>query len=316
GAAAALAGAGAEGAAPAVAGTSAEGAAAALAGAGAESAAPAVARAGAEGAAAAVAGASAECAAAEASRRAQFIQSLDPRAQWIFYMLFSAGILIQNDWLGLAAGAVATALLGFAVHIPVHPRIPFVIPFSVLIVISCLLSGLHIGAKGSLSFDDVPALETLFRLLPILLVMAVGGWYAAASSFTKVNKALQQTLAFFSRFKLPVEAISLSASLLLRFLPLIIKETKRFVRIAKARGKDAFTGKRIRLRHLPAMLIPMIISLLQLASEISLALQARGYNQVTSVPLVRSKLRMSRNDWLVAAAGITVFAAFYAIRML
>ena len=68
----------------------------------------------------------------------------------------------------------------------------------------------------------------------------------------------------------------------------------------------------MRLRDLPAMFVPLLLSLLQLASDLSLALEARGYalkgRRRTSAVI----LRMNRQDWTAAGAGLALLALLLA----
>jgi energy-coupling factor transport system ATP-binding protein len=110
-----------------------------------------------------------------------------------------------------------------------------------------------------------------------------------------------------------VEAISLTGSLLLRFIPVLRKEAGRFNRIAKSRGKRVRRSGTVGLRDLPVMIVPLLLSLLQMASDLSLALEARGYTLRGMRRTAAITLRMKHPDWLAVAAGGALLAILLAL---
>ncbi|MDT2247031.1 energy-coupling factor transporter transmembrane component T [Paenibacillus larvae] len=101
---------------------------------------------------------------------------------------------------------------------------------------------------------------------------------------------MEQGLAALSRIGLPVEALALAASLILRFVPVISGEWKRFARIAQARGKNGRRKEAPGIRDLRVMMVPLLFSLIRHAEALSFAMEMRGYTRLDKQFRVRDPL--------------------------
>ena len=175
-------------------------------------------------------------------------------------------------------------------------------PVFTLFLASELLSALQFGHSAHLmsihgfGFSALSALATSKSFLPILCVMELGLLLPATTSAKDMQLALTHLLAPLRSIRFPVEAFSLAAALLLRFIPVILQQLERFSRIAKARGKRTTRIGQIRIRDVPAVVIPLLLSILQLGEEFSLALEARGYKHTKQKLSHHRELHMQKLD--------------------
>jgi energy-coupling factor transport system ATP-binding protein len=188
------------------------------------------------------------------------------------------------------------------------------IPLFLFILLSMLISGIKVeqGVQLDLSASE----RTIFELLKILIVSMFGLSLAAVTSQLVMKHAIEHSLRGLSKFRLPVEAIALGCSLMLRFITLFLHEYRRFGKIVKARAKDRSKRNGIRFRHLPALFIPMIISLLQTASDLTTAMEARGMKSLKMRRTSGIRLQMVRRDWMVVLSGLLVFMMLAGMRYL
>lgn len=252
------------------------------------------------------------------------VHALDPRAKWAFYMLFSIGILLQDRWYGLCFAAIITIVAILLSKVTGRELMRVIKPFLYFILFSVLLSGVRFGEAnvatqlhiGSVGFNVDPALYTLKQLIKILLVMALGVLLSATTSQLRMKRGLEQSLTALKRFKLPVEAFSLAASLMLRFIPVIMRELERFSRITRARGKSSAKLGALRLRDVNVIVIPLLLSVLQLGEDLSLAMEARGYARFGIKRTASIQLRMNRVDQiaLISGVGLFIFLWFLSFR--
>jgi len=245
----------------------------------------------------------------EASPTPPFLVRLDPRAKWLFYMLLSVGILIQKHWPGLAAGLMVAGMLVWYARVPWRPMVKLSIPLLVLLVASVLVSALF-GSGSGFRMQLSSSWRTGFELLKIWIVSMLGLALAMTTSQLMMKQAIERSLGFLQRLRLPVGAIALGASLVLRFIPVLAQEYRRFSKIVKARSKDRLHREGIGLKQLPPMLIPLILSLFQLASDLTIAMQARGLRSFRAARTSCYQLRMTSADWAVVAVGFLLFALF------
>jgi len=242
---------------------------------------------------------------ADSSRsRDSYLSKLDPRAKWLFYMFLSVGILIQGSWTGFVLGSVVAVAIIVHVRVPWRPLLLVALPLVMLIIFSILVSG--ISLNGGFRVDLSSSLRTVFELLKILIVSMFGLTLATVTSQLMMKTAIEKSLRGLRRLRIPVEAIALGGSLMLRFIPLFMQEYRRFGKIVKARAKDRSRRNGVRLRQLPVLFTPMIISLLQIASDLTTAMQARGLTGFHIKRTSRVQLRMGSGDWMVIILGILI----------
>lgn len=248
-----------------------------------------------------------------------FVYTLDPRSKWLFYLLISIGIIVQNSWPGLLFSSIVCIATVLFTRVASREITPVIKPFVLLIVLSVLLSGIRFGSTtspwhlGSVYFSIQAALLTLTQLYKILLIMILGVLLPVTTSQLKMKRGLERSLSFLHRLRLPVEAFSLGASLMLHFIPVIMKEAQRFSRITQARGKRITKIGTVRLRDVGALIIPLVISVLQLGSDLALAMEARGYAQTGLKRTSSYNLKLQKADMWTIVLSLVLFALFVGI---
>ncbi|GIP31318.1 ATP-binding cassette domain-containing protein [Paenibacillus sp. J2TS4] len=250
-----------------------------------------------------------------------WLQSCDPRSLWAVYMLISAGILLQRSWIGVAAALAITAAAIAWSRAGWRPIRRLALGFLLFMALSSLVAGLRLTlAEGAafplaIGFSAEAAQTTMQQLARIWCLLLLGALLPLLAGSMRMKQGLEQGLAFLSRIKLPVEALALSVALVFRFIPLILSEWERFSRIARARAKSGSRPGRISLRELPAIVIPLLSSLLQLAEQFSSAMEMRGYGHIGSRRTSCIVLRMNRKDWAFVGSGFLLFALLLLIRL-
>ncbi|MFC3771155.1 ATP-binding cassette domain-containing protein [Paenibacillus sp. GCM10012303] len=268
----------------------------------------------------------------------RFVESLDPRAKWLFMMTFSIGVLIQRDWLGFGLGAIAAAALLLLCRVPARHIVPLMRPFLWFAAASVAVSGLGIGEAGLaasssggawesgagggateapirfgvFTFSAAAAGVTSFELLKIGCVMVAGILLSATTTPFEMKRAIEYVLLPLRYIRFPVEAVALTGSLLLRFIPVLRREAVKFNRIARSRGKRVRRSGATRLRDLPVMIVPLLMSLLQMATDLTVSMEARGYTRTGQRRTSAVQLVMSRRDWAVVATALAVAVIFAA----
>ncbi|WJH37023.1 hypothetical protein N6H14_15860 [Paenibacillus sp. CC-CFT747] len=244
---------------------------------------------------------------------ARGLTAADPRALWAGCLLLSAGIFSQSSVAALALSIGVTAGVTAYSGVPVRSLKPAVRPFLLLMAFSVAISGARIafpaGFPGmpAIAFSVPEALLTLRQFVKLLCVLVLGMLLPLLAGPIRMKQGLEQGLAGLSRLKLPVEAVALTASLLFRFIPLILAELERFSRIARARGRSGARPGSLRARDLPAVLIPLLVSLFKSAEDFALALEMRGYDRLGPRRPLREPLRFSRSDYRLIAVSLLGF---------
>ncbi|HEX7055593.1 MAG TPA: ATP-binding cassette domain-containing protein [Bacilli bacterium] len=247
-------------------------------------------------------------------------ENFDPRAKWLAYMLLSIGVFAERQWAGLACAAMVTWAVIWACRVPLRQYWPLAKPYLAVMLIGAIFSGVGFGGSagihvaGSVTFSLSSALTTLFSLSQIFLVMLLGMAFMFTTSQLKMKAGLEQSLAFLRRLKLPVEAFSLTASLLLRFIPMIARERERFSRIVQARGKRQSKRGAVGLRDIATLATPLIISVIHLAADLAQAMEARGCGRAGLFRVQTNMLRMNRYDACLILLSCATLALLIGMR--
>lgn len=257
------------------------------------------------------------------------LKQRDPRAVWLAYMFISPGILFQSHWIGWIVSLIVMLGVIWYTHIPLKECLKPAVGLIVFTLLASALSGLttqttdyptqsrdFTGLLASvwqlpwgLLFVTGPAAETFFLLSLLVMIMLIGFVLLSGINHLRLKRALEQGLQPLKRLRVPVDQFALAASLIIRFLPMIMEEWHRFARIAAARGKYPFLPGQIPIFRLRMTMIPILVSLLRLGELLSLMLIVRGVGQGGDKPTIAYRLLFNRLDWLlvIAAAGILLF---------
>jgi len=85
-------------------------------------------------------------------------------------------------------------------------------------------------------------------------------------------------LAPLRRLKLPVDDFALMTLLALRFIPTLLEEAEQLIKAQTSRGADVLHGTlRERVQSLSMLFLPLVQGILRRASDLAVALEARGY---------------------------------------
>lgn len=256
----------------------------------------------------------------QAARLAR-LTGLDPRAKWLLYALFSLSLLIKPHWGVTASGALAAAALGTAAGIPAKRWLKPVLAFAGFIAAAFAISGVQLsfgqvqGAPLRLGFSWEQGAITLQRLTPLLPVLAGGVLFNALTPPLSIQKGLQELLRRIPGIRRGAETAGLAVALLFRFIRYLPGELARMALTASVRGKPGDNPRKLKLRQLPAFFIPLLLSMLHYAEELSFALTARGYGRPGAKRTNAVPLRWRRSDGTACLAGLLVIAGINMLRL-
>jgi energy-coupling factor transport system ATP-binding protein len=242
---------------------------------------------------------------------------LDPRAKWLFYVVFVIGTMLQQQLIGLLVAALplAASFLGLPASV-LRGGFRFARPFVLFALLSIALSGID-GFGGSgiipLQFSQERAQLTALNMLRLLLVTFASFWLTAATPYGSMMQGLSTLLKPGRRLKLPVEAFTLAVSLIFRFIPIVITEWQRFSAVVRARGKAAVKPDTVRVRDVPALVVPLLLSLFHRAEAMTVGLELKKAG--SRIPTVRSAtLIWSRLDSIYTAGTLMLLLVLILIR--
>ncbi|MBD0379406.1 ATP-binding cassette domain-containing protein [Paenibacillus sedimenti] len=258
-----------------------------------------------------------EASAQQAQRKQAAWLRLDPRAKWLLYLLLVIGTMLQQQWVGLAAAAVPVAL-GF-IGIPrsvLRGGVKIVWPFLIFMAMSVFLAGIQYTATSAhlpIGFSVERAWSTMLNVTRLFVVVIAGYWLAATTPYGQLVQGLNWALQYFKKAKLPVDSFALAVSLIFRFIPLILSEWQRFSTIVRARGKAALRPGTVRARDIPALVVPLLLSMFYKAEEMTVAMEMKKVDGKL-LSLKSNLLRWQRADTVLVIGGVVCFVLLVVIR--
>lgn len=236
------------------------------------------------------------------------VHGLDPRTK----LLGLTALMLSLMGLPAAGYAAATVMLWAFVRLSRIPLLVYVRalkPVWILLAVSWLYNSLFGQGQTVLvswSWVTVTAegmMSGTLTVWRIALMVLLATMLTLTTKPLVLSLGLQRLLAPLSRIHVPVEQVALMIVIAIRFIPVIIEELDRVMLAQKARGFDiaAFRKHERLFAYLPVIL-PLILTILQRAERLSLAIDARGYGGGQGRSTYR-QLKWTRRD-LAAGAGI------------
>ena len=157
-----------------------------------------------------------------------------------------------------------------------------------------------------LTYDGVWAEVTIFVVFLTLFACSI--LLTMTTSPIALIEGLTRLLSPLRWLRLPVDDFALMLLIALRFIPTLVEEVELLIKAQTSRGADYMHGSaRARLQSLIALFVPFIASTLRRASDLAIALDARGF-EVQGRPTMLHDTALSAADYLVmgVVAAVTI----------
>ncbi|WP_338069771.1 energy-coupling factor transporter ATPase [Bifidobacterium santillanense] len=226
-------------------------------------------------------------AATEASRRVHSpVARLDPRVKMVAILvaMFSA-FAISNPW-QLLLGAVFTGGVIAASRVRLTRLLGSVRMFLGLFAVMGLLNvffvrtGHVLVELGPVPITDDGVVTAILYTCRFALVIVLGAVFLATTTPTAITDAFASLLSPLNRLGVHTQEIALVLSLALRFIPTLAVEAQAVADAQAARGGSIETGSLPqRVKAMTAIIVPIFAGALRHADNLSLALDARCYEE-------------------------------------
>ena len=123
--------------------------------------------------------------------------------------------------------------------------------------------------------DWMLGVETVLRILVLLLLAVLVTLTTKLSDMIDVLEGVARPLRHVG---VNPSKVGMMLSMVIRFVPLMMREAREILEAQRARGLD---------RSAIALLVPLLIKTLKMADDLADAIDARGYDAETVVPLWR-----------------------------
>ncbi|KRE72954.1 ATP-binding cassette domain-containing protein [Paenibacillus sp. Soil750] len=226
---------------------------------------------------------------------------LDPRAKWLLYLLLAIGTMGQQGWgsLAVAAALVGCAFLGLPRSVLRGIR-KIAMSYAIFLIFSVALAGIEFSPLGY-SVDN--GWSTTFILTRLFVVLMAGCWLAMSTPYSQLVQGLNWVLKYLYKVKLPVASFSLAVSFVFRFIPLIMREWQQFSMIVRARGKASVRPGSVRVRDIPALVVPLLLGMFHKAEQMTVAMEMKQIDGTTLL-LRKNTLEWERVDTVLVVVAL------------
>lgn len=243
------------------------------------------------------------------------MERLDPRVKMVgaLAVMFSA-FAIRSFWQLLVA-ALLTGMIVATSGIGVKQLFKSVHVFLALFVFCGLLNMFFVRSGNVLTnIGPIPITDDGVRIAILyacrfVAVIIVGAVFLATTTPTAITDAFEALLKPFAKFGIHAQEIALVMSLALRFLPTLGGEAKAIVDAQSARGGSIETGTFVqRIKAMVSIIIPVFAGAIRHADNLSLALDARCYEE----GIMRTHwriMRIAKHDIAVVGVSVSYIAA-------
>ena len=243
------------------------------------------------------------------------MERLAPRVKMVsaLAVMFSA-FAIRSFWQLLVA-ALLTGMIVATSGIGVKQLFKSIRMFLALFVFCGLLNVFFVRSGNVLTnIGPIPITDDGVRIAILyacrfVAVIIVGAVFLATTTPTAITDAFEALLKPFARFGIHAQEIALVMSLAFRFLPTLGSEAKAIVDAQSARGGSIETGTFVqRIKAITAIIIPVFAGAIRHADNLSLALDARCYEE----GIMRTHwriMRIAKHDIAVVGVSVSYIAA-------
>ena len=120
------------------------------------------------------------------------------------------------------------------------------------------------------------ALNLLLRLTLLIIGSSMMTYTTTPNSLTD---GLEKLFRWMNKIGVPVHELSMIMSIALRFIPVLVDELDRIMKVQMARGVDFKEGNIFeRIKKLMPIIVPLFVSAIRRSNELAMAMDARCYH--------------------------------------
>ena len=248
------------------------------------------------------------------------LHSLDPRVKLFSTLVFIITLFSANNVILFAIVLVTLFGIIKLSHVPFSFMVKGLRSIIVLLVIAGLFNLLLTPGRTLVSFwifsiSDVGLKNAVLMTSRMVLLIVGTSIMTLTTTPNQLTDGLEKSLGFLKKVNVPVHEIAMMMSIALRFIPILIEETDKIMKAQMARGADFESGGLIKkAKNMVPLLVPLFVSAIRRANDLSYAMEARCYNGGEG----RTKMRPLKYNSLDQRAYICVVAyiiIFYAVKV-
>lgn len=239
------------------------------------------------------------------------LHRLDPRSKLLACLIFVIDCFLVNSWItGLALAVILCATMA-ASHVSPTAYWDGIKPFMWVILITVLFqvlfsSGGHVfWSSGPMAITTDGLINSVYIIYRFVMTILAATVLTATTTAMQLSLAVTWFLQPLKKLHCPVDQFSLMMAISLQFIPILSGEYHRIMAAQVSRGANFNGGGWRHLQKLMPLLVPLLVSTFNRASELATAMEARGY--VPGAPRTAyRRLHWQRSDSITFLAVLII----------
>lgn len=213
-----------------------------------------------------------------------FLHRLDPAVKLFGLIFLSAIVLLTNGLFGTILSAILIAVLMFAGNLSfrtLFKPLKRLIPFLALIF---LMNALFYSEESCLyafwliCISKAGIIKGYNIVLHTFTITVLSSIFIRTTTSVEIMKGMETIMKPLRCLGVPVRDVSLIMSIALQFIPVFFNDLDRIRKAQISRGADFSGGSLIdRAKAVFPLVIPAFISAFRRADDLSMAIEARGF---------------------------------------
>ena len=137
----------------------------------------------------------------------------------------------------------------------------------------------NIVELGFFKISTTGVYSAIYLFLKLVLMIIGSSIMTYTTTPTALSDGLEKLMSWMNKLRIPVHEMMMITTIALRFIPVLVEELDRIIKVQTARGIDFKEGsffRRIR-KYIP-IIIQLFVSALRRRNELALAMDARCYH--------------------------------------
>lgn len=248
------------------------------------------------------------------------IHKLDPRAKIVISLLLMISIFLCRNYISM--GICIVLAMGISVVSGIKPKVIFkgLKPIIVIVLFTSIInlfygSGDPIFTLGFLKITEQGIHNAIFMGLRIIVLVIFGLMLTYTTTPTSLTDAIESLLKPLTYLNIDVQALAMTMTIALRFIPTLVEEVDKIMSAQKSRGADLETGSIFnRIKAIVPIMIPLFVSSFRRANELEYAMECRCYRGGNG----RTKMKVMRmrfTDILALVLTVLYFVGIILLRI-
>lgn len=212
------------------------------------------------------------------------IHKLDPRAKFIATFIFIGIVFLANNFVsyailvGFVLLSVYLSKVSISFFIKAMRPMIFLILFTVALQVLFTQGGHPFWHWGIFSLSWLSLENGAYIFMRFILIIFISTLLTLTTTPLQLSDAIAAILRPLKVVRFPVDEVALMISIALQFIPLLSDETTKIMNAQRARGVDFGEGNIIKqIKSIIPILIPLFVSSFNIAYDLSIAMESRGY---------------------------------------